>query len=251
MVFKSDQKQVDKRIEKFENDLFGEQSVNLERNLLKPEENDELSSKIRECLTVLCPHMLLLPAHKCLEWLLMKYHVAEIQAGDLLFALLPYHDTNLFTKLSVQIRLPSEWRWLKTFKKEPPARNIVIRELRSNPGYLAKFNSFVALAAEDQSNPLNMFGIAATNILIAEGPKAPVLAVIVAQCLKGLQSQYISQRGAALATVANICAQNVTTDKVKYWHKFSHKIYFVETRRITGQKTIEVHASRSTRRTHF
>ena len=38
-----------------------------------------------------------------------------------------------------------------------------------------------------------MFSMAATNMIISDGPKAPILAVIVSQALKGLQSKHISQ----------------------------------------------------------
>jgi hypothetical protein len=62
--------------------------------------------------------MLLRAAQKCFEWLLCRFHIADVQAEDVLLAMLPYHDTNLFTKISCQVKLPQNWRWLKTFKHE-------------------------------------------------------------------------------------------------------------------------------------
>ena len=122
--------EIDQRILKFKESLFGPETLRLERNLLKPEENEKLSGLIRECLGVLSPHLLLRPAQKCLEWLLCQFYISEVQADELLYALFPYHDTNLFTKLSVQVRLPLHFRFLKSFKREPPHRDIIIKEFR-------------------------------------------------------------------------------------------------------------------------
>lgn len=111
-------KEIDTSIMAFSTILFGQATLKLERGLLSTEENDKLSANIRKCLVILSPHMLLRAAQKCFEWLLCRFYILEMQAEDVLLSILPYHDTNIFTKISCQVKLPPNWRWLKSFKKE-------------------------------------------------------------------------------------------------------------------------------------
>ena len=181
--------EIDDKISNFSEVLFGDGTLKLERTMLQPTENEELTNKIRECLVALSPHMLLRPAQKCLEWLLFRFYIADVQPQDLIFMLLHYHDTNLFTKMTSQIRLPNSWRWLTQFKREPPHRNIVIKNLRSDPTILSQFMAFSNLASEDKSSPLALFSISMTNIIISQNPKDNILSVIMSNALKGLQGK--------------------------------------------------------------
>ena len=62
--------------------------------------------------------MLLRAAQKCLEWLLCRFYVGEVQTQDLILALLCYHDTQIFTKIAAQLTLPPFWRFLKNYRRE-------------------------------------------------------------------------------------------------------------------------------------
>ena len=59
-------------------------------------------------------------AHKCLEWLIRKYRINELNIDDLMDCILPYHETVQFVRM-VQIIFLQEgtkWSFLHEVKKE-------------------------------------------------------------------------------------------------------------------------------------
>ena len=67
------------QISDFAEDLFSNKTLELERTMLSKEENERLGKKIVECLICLLPHLLLRAAQKCLEWLLRRFHIGDLQ----------------------------------------------------------------------------------------------------------------------------------------------------------------------------
>ena len=67
------------QISDFAEDLFSNKTLELERTMLSKEENDILGEKIVKCLICLLPHLLLRAAQKCLEWLLRRFHIGDVQ----------------------------------------------------------------------------------------------------------------------------------------------------------------------------
>ena len=66
-------------------------------------------------------------------------------------------------------------------------------------------------AASDEKNPIVLFCIATTNIIVSQNAKDSILAVIVQNCIKGLQSDKPAARGYAISTLANISLQSTTS----------------------------------------
>lgn len=107
-------------LEEFE-DLFSEESKNVDRTILRQDENDQLSERLRKFINnSVLPYFMLNYCHETLEYLIYKYQVHSYQTNDLLCALLPYHETRLFARaLQVISNLDTNlWGWLEPYKKE-------------------------------------------------------------------------------------------------------------------------------------
>lgn len=119
-------------------DLFSDQSKEVERAVLQHDENEQLSKLIRKYINnSIVPFFMLNDCHETLEYLIYKYQVHNYQTNDLLCALLPYHETRLFARaLQVINNLDSTlWGWLEPYRKEgvavPKQRIIDVLSSRS------------------------------------------------------------------------------------------------------------------------
>lgn len=103
-------------------DLFSEQSKTIERSVMRREENDQLSHRLRKFINnTLVPFFMLNHCHEVFEYLIYKYHVHRYETDDVLCAILPYHETRLFARALQVIEdldTTSMWAWLKPYKEE-------------------------------------------------------------------------------------------------------------------------------------
>lgn len=102
-------------------DLFSDESKEVERAVMSHEQNEELGKRIRKFINnSIVPFFMLNDCHETLEYLIYRYQVQNYQTNDLLCALLPYHETRLFARvLQVLGDLePTLWGWLEPYKKE-------------------------------------------------------------------------------------------------------------------------------------
>lgn len=107
-------------LEEFE-DLFSEESKDIERSTLTRDENLELSVRLRKYINnTVVPFFMLNDCHETFEYLIYKYKIHSYQPNDLLCALLPYHETRLFARaLQVMGQLEdSLWGWLEPYQRE-------------------------------------------------------------------------------------------------------------------------------------
>ncbi len=105
---------------KFELVLFGENTLEVHRATMTQEESDSLNTTIRTFLRLLSPFFMMKAAHKCLEWLIRKFRVTELNQDALMDCILPYHETVPFIRM-VQIMYfadNSKWSFLHEVKKE-------------------------------------------------------------------------------------------------------------------------------------
>uniref|UniRef100_A0A3B4ZVU7 HEAT repeat-containing protein 1 n=1 Tax=Stegastes partitus TaxID=144197 RepID=A0A3B4ZVU7_9TELE len=99
----------------FQDTLFSRASLTLERSVQSKEVNEKLDAGISLFLTRLCPYFLLKPAHKCIEWLVHRFHIQLYNADMLLSCALPYHDTNVFVRVLQLLKIKdatNRWNWL-------------------------------------------------------------------------------------------------------------------------------------------
>lgn len=64
---------IEPAFQEFQDTLFSQSSLTLERSVQSKEVNKKLDAGISLFLTRLCPYFLLKPAHKCIEWLVHRY----------------------------------------------------------------------------------------------------------------------------------------------------------------------------------
>ncbi|XP_024117299.1 HEAT repeat-containing protein 1 isoform X1 [Oryzias melastigma] len=125
----------------FQDTLFSSSSVTLERSVQSREVNNKLDTGISLFLTRLCPYFLLKPAHKCIEWLVHRFHIQLYNADSLLACALPYHDTNIFVRVLqlINIKEPTNhWNWLHCLQKPgvPLSRGSLIMHLHTDLSFM-------------------------------------------------------------------------------------------------------------------
>ncbi|MED6241182.1 HEAT repeat-containing protein 1 [Ataeniobius toweri] len=125
----------------FQDTLFSAASLTLERSVQSKEVNEKLDAGISLFLTRLCPYFLLKPAHKCIEWLVHRFHVQLYNPDSLLACALPYHDTNLFVRVLQLLKLKkatNRWNWLQCLQKPgvPLSRGTLITHCYSDLSFM-------------------------------------------------------------------------------------------------------------------
>ncbi|CAJ1401986.1 unnamed protein product, partial [Effrenium voratum] len=80
-----------------------------------------LDKQIHQFLLLLSPHLQARASQECLEGLLHRYHVHRWNVDDIMAAVLPHHDSPLFTKLvqGLHVENRPRWSWLSTLKAKP------------------------------------------------------------------------------------------------------------------------------------
>lgn len=113
-------KAVEPAFSKFEIILFGESTLELHRSTMTKQQNTTLNGTIRSFLRLLSPYFMMKAAHKCMEWMVRKYRVNELNIDALMDCILPYHETPQFIRLVQIIYLQdnSKWGFLHEVKKE-------------------------------------------------------------------------------------------------------------------------------------
>uniref|UniRef100_UPI003AB09606 HEAT repeat-containing protein 1 n=1 Tax=Centroberyx gerrardi TaxID=166262 RepID=UPI003AB09606 len=115
----------------FQDTLFSQASLSLERSIQSKEVNDKLDAGVALFLTRLSPYFLLKPAHKCIEWLVHRFHIQLYNVDSLLACALPYHETKLFVRVLQLLKITDpthRWNWLHCLQKPgvPLARGTLI-----------------------------------------------------------------------------------------------------------------------------
>uniref|UniRef100_A0A146KUJ9 HEAT repeat-containing protein 1 n=1 Tax=Lygus hesperus TaxID=30085 RepID=A0A146KUJ9_LYGHE len=125
----------------FHTTLFDPASKSLERAVETSEANEKLDFHIKNFLTLLSPYFLVTAAHRALEWLIQRYHIQDFNTDDLLFLILPYHETLLFAKMLQIIPLNEQtgkWHWLHPVKREgvPLSKTALLNRAAKDMGFL-------------------------------------------------------------------------------------------------------------------
>ncbi|CAM9779225.1 unnamed protein product [Lampetra planeri] len=125
----------------FRDTLFSEASKRMERSVQSRDVNARLDESIALFLARLSPFFLLRPAHKCLEWLLYRFHIHQYNTEALIGCVLPYHETKVFVRV-VQLLKISEpthrWHWLHPLQKPgvPLSRSTLVMHCYKDLGFM-------------------------------------------------------------------------------------------------------------------
>ena len=91
--------------ESFETTLFSATSVHFERAIQTTAVNAQLDAELRRFMLAVAPYFMLKAAHKCLEWLVYRFHVHAYNTAELFMCVLPYHETSYFVRALQMINL--------------------------------------------------------------------------------------------------------------------------------------------------
>lgn len=106
--------------QKFEHTLFDKTARDLVRSVENTDVNRNLDLTIKQFMYMLSPHFMLLPAHKCLEWLIRRFDIHEYNKDDFVMLILPYHETRMFIRCVQTMSLRDDkdkWYWLSVLQR--------------------------------------------------------------------------------------------------------------------------------------
>ncbi|ODQ64080.1 hypothetical protein NADFUDRAFT_53059 [Nadsonia fulvescens var. elongata DSM 6958] len=127
---------LDPRFEAFENSLFSDTSIEVDRLVQTAEQNQALDRAVDAFLSLIAPRINLQPAVKTLEWLVRRFQIHIHNADSFLLTVLPYYSSAIFLRVLdvLPLPLPPIFSFLTNSKKtaESPSRNLIIRALSSD-----------------------------------------------------------------------------------------------------------------------
>ncbi|XP_037811353.1 HEAT repeat-containing protein 1 homolog [Lucilia sericata] len=215
------------KFQQFEETLFDENTLHLERAVEHKDVNELLDKNIKKFLQHLSPYFLLRPAHMCLEWLIRRFQIHEYNRKELMALVLPYHETNAFVKVIQTFKLKEsdkEWFWLKPLQKpgKPLSKSAVLNRAATDKGFL-NFICNSTLEAIKEFGPhahllqtqLNFYGSVLVGALeAASSIQEWHISTLLPSLLKGLSSGCIDFVSAAYIIAARLVARTQLTPKL-------------------------------------
>lgn len=142
---------VDERFSMYNNTLFRDTSLEVNREQLTPKENDKLNKSISTYLRLLAGYLHLPSALKTLEYLIRRYLVHQYNLDELLLSALPYHDTHVFVRIVQLVNLGnSKWAFLDGVKSSgaPPPRSVLVQQCIRDTAVLETLCNYVTPTKE-------------------------------------------------------------------------------------------------------
>uniref|UniRef100_A0A671WPT1 HEAT repeat-containing protein 1 n=1 Tax=Sparus aurata TaxID=8175 RepID=A0A671WPT1_SPAAU len=205
----------------FQSTLFSGASLTLERSVQSKEVNEKLDASISLFLTRLCPYFLLKPAHKCIEWLVHRFHIQLYNADSLLACALPYHDTNVFVRVLQLLKLvdaTSRWNWLHCLQKPgvPLSRGALITHCYTDLSFMDFICTMVTRSIQVSTGCSQLrviFSFYASTIVPALDAVDKVSDTIISKLLpyiqKGLKSSLMDYKAATYMIVCQLAVKVV------------------------------------------
>ncbi|XP_073345886.1 HEAT repeat-containing protein 1 isoform X2 [Pagrus major] len=209
----------------FQDTLFSGASLTLERSVQSKEVNERLDASISLFLTRLCPYFLLKPAHKCIEWLVHRFHIQLYNPDSLLACALPYHDTNLFVRVLQLLKIvdaTNRWNWLHCLQKPgvPLSRGALITHCYTDLSFMDFICTMVTKSIQAYSGHSGscsqlrvIFSFYASTIVPALDAVDKVSDTIISKLLpyvqKGLKSSLMDYKAATYMIVCQLAVKVV------------------------------------------
>ncbi|XP_077481923.1 HEAT repeat-containing protein 1 [Stigmatopora argus] len=209
----------------FQDSLFSRASLTLERSVQSKDVNKKLDADISLFLTRLSPYFLLKPAHKCIEWLVHRFHIQLYNVDSLLACVLPYHNTNTFVRVLqlLDIKEPTNrWNWLQCLQKPgvPLAKGTLVTHCYADMSFMDFICNIVTNAIEAYSGHSQsfsqlrvVFSFYASTIVAALDAVDKVSESIVAKLLPyvqmGLKSELADYKAATYMIVCQMAVKVV------------------------------------------
>uniref|UniRef100_A0A8C1U1M1 HEAT repeat-containing protein 1 n=1 Tax=Cyprinus carpio TaxID=7962 RepID=A0A8C1U1M1_CYPCA len=221
---------IDPAFSEFQETLFSQASLNLERSVQTKEVNKKLDKSISLFLTRLSPYFLLKPALKCIEWLIHRFHIHLYNQDSLIACVLPYHETKVFVRVIqlLMIEDPThKWHWLHGLQKPgvPLARGTLLTHCYKDLGFMDFICSLVTDSVKAYSGFVRdghcpqlrvIFSFYASTIVSALDAVEKITNSIIAKLLPfvqlGLKSNLLDYAAATYMIVCQMAVKVVMED---------------------------------------
>ncbi|XP_073824259.1 HEAT repeat containing 1 homolog l(2)k09022 [Musca autumnalis] len=213
--------------QQFEQTLFDENTLHMERSVEVKEVNDLLNRNIKKFLQHLSPYFLLRPSLLCLEWLVRRFQVHEYNCEELLALVLPYHETNAFVKVIQTFTLKEsdkDWYWLKPLQKpgKPLAKSAILNRAATHKGFLNFICKTTTEAIKELGTQahllqtqMNFYGSVVVGALeTATAIQEWHITTLLPSLMKGLTTNTIDFASAAYIITARLVARTLVTTKL-------------------------------------
>lgn len=211
----------------FETTLFDRTAKSVQRTVESTEFNAILNANIKKFMIHLSPYFLLKPAHKCLEWLIRRFNIHELNVDELMLLILPYHETRIFVRCVQLLSFRKEddfWFWLRGVHKSgvPLSKQAIFNHAVSCP----KFLQFICNSTSDAVKELDkrahtlqaMFALYCTTVIgtldmMKNIPENHVICILKT-LLKGLSSPVIDFTAASYMITAQLFSKTQISHKL-------------------------------------
>lgn len=209
----------------FESALFDKNARELQRAVENKEVNDKLNQALKKFLIHLSPHLLLQPAHKCLEWLLRRFNINEYNKDELMMLILPYYETKIFVRCiqTMRFNADDQWFWLKPIQRPgvPLSKTALMNRVASDSS-LMKFICESILYAVDQLDTraqtlqvyYSFFSITLIGALEVAKINESHINNVYSAIRKGLKSTSIDFCAASLMVVGQLLSKTLLKPKI-------------------------------------
>uniref|UniRef100_A0A8C8LZG1 HEAT repeat-containing protein 1 n=1 Tax=Oncorhynchus tshawytscha TaxID=74940 RepID=A0A8C8LZG1_ONCTS len=198
----------------FQETLFSQASVGMERSVQSKEVNKKLDAGISLFLTRLSPYFLLKPAQKCIEWLVHRFHIH-------------LYNTKVFVRVIQLFKLKdptNRWNWLEGLQVIKPgvplARGTLITHCYKDLGFMDFICTLVTKSIKGYSGHSGncaqlrvIFSFYASTIVPALDAVEKVSDTIISKLLpyvqKGLKSSLTDYKAATYMIVCQLAVKVV------------------------------------------
>ncbi|XP_077357877.1 HEAT repeat-containing protein 1 isoform X2 [Festucalex cinctus] len=209
----------------FQDSLFSQASLTLERSVQSKDVNKKLDADISLFLARVSPYFLLKPAHKCIEWLVHRFHIHLYNVESLLACVLPYHHTNTFVRVVQLLKLKDAtncWNWLQALQKPgvPLAKGTLVTHCYSDLSFMDFICNIVTTSIQAFSGHTQsfsqlrvVFSFYASTVVSALDAVGKVSDTIISKLLpyvqKGLKSDVADYKAATYMIVCQMAVKVV------------------------------------------
>ncbi|XP_078440573.1 ARM repeat superfamily protein [Wolffia australiana] len=129
----------DARFESYRNTLFSHTSLDLDREKMQPQDEQNVNKSVSLYLRLLSGYLHHPAALKTLEYLIRRYRVHVFNSEELILCALPHHDTHAFVRVVQLLELGNnKWVFLEAVKTSgaPPPRKVIVQQCLCDRGVL-------------------------------------------------------------------------------------------------------------------
>ncbi|XP_059617270.1 HEAT repeat-containing protein 1 homolog [Phlebotomus argentipes] len=215
----------------FETTLFDRSARDLERSVEDSEVNRLLDKNIKKFLMRLSPYFMLQSSHKCLEWLIRRFHVESFNQDEVMMTILPFYESRMFARCVQVLNLRAsekKWGWLQSCKKSgmPLSKQTLMNHAATDPFLLQFIGKMVTDSVKEHGNRSHtlqaLMGFYTTTVIgaletVREVNESHVIAILPS-LLKGFSSSALDFTAASYMILGQLLSKTAissnTLDKI-------------------------------------